>query len=173
MDTRVSAGSRRKHTVTRKNVCSRQKLPTTCSVRHTKPDARTTSNKDGEKHGQSEILESRRDIRQVPNKRRVEDQGQSQDSLIRDVCTCLACRKTFPRSLTTLPETRRCPSYFIRIISRTSSESDSSCNRVSNATDSVKRLISSKSSRPNKGAPLAFRRLPDSKVGSKVHLHRS
>ena len=36
--------------------------------------------------GQREILESR-DIRQVPNKRRVEVQGQNRDSLIRDGCT--------------------------------------------------------------------------------------
>ncbi len=49
---------------------------------------------------------------------------------------------------------------------------DSSCNRVSNATNSVDGLISSKSSWLNKGAPLAFWRLPDSKVGSKVHLQR-
>ena len=34
-DTSVSAGSRRKHTVPRKNWCSRQKLPTTCNVRYT------------------------------------------------------------------------------------------------------------------------------------------
>ena len=144
-DTRVSAGSRRKHTVTRKNVCSRQNCQPRVTFDTPKPDARTTFNKDGEKHGQREILESR-DIRQVPNKRRVEVQSQNRDSLIRDVCTCLACPKTFPRSLTTLEETRRCHSYFIRMISRTSSESDSSCNRVSNATDSVKGLISSKSS---------------------------
>ena len=86
-DTRVSAESRRKHTVTRKNVCSRQN----CQPRETfdtpKPDARTTFNKDGVR----EILESR-DIRQVPNKRRVEVQSQNRDSLIRDVCTCLAPR---------------------------------------------------------------------------------
>ena len=137
-DTRVSAGSRRKHTVTRKNVCSRQNCQPRVTFDTPKPDARTTFNKDGEKHGQHEILESR-DIRQVPNKRRVEVQSQNRDSLIRDVCVlCLACPKTFPRSLTTLEETRRCHSYFIRMISRTSSENDSSCNRVSNATDSVK-----------------------------------
>ena len=111
-----------------------------------RPDARTKFRpKNREKHGQREILESR-DIRQVPDKRRVEVQSQNRDLLIRDVCTCRACPKTFPRSLTTLEETRRCHSYFIRIISRTSSESDSSCNRVSNATNSVDGLISSKSS---------------------------
>ena len=49
------------------------------------PDARTTFNKDGEKHGQREILECR-DIRQVPNKRRVEVQSRNRDLLIRDVC---------------------------------------------------------------------------------------
>ena len=54
-----------------------------------KPDARTPFNKDGEKYGQREILESR-DIRQMPNKRRVEVQSQIRDSLMRDVCTCLA-----------------------------------------------------------------------------------
>ena len=144
-DTRVSAGSRRKHTVTRKNVCSRQNCQPRVTFDTPKQDARTTFNKDGEKHGQREVLENR-DIRQVPNNRRVEVQSQNRDSLIRDVCTCLACQKTFPRSLTTLEETRRCHSTVIRMISRTSSESDSSCNRVSNATDSVKGLISSKSS---------------------------
>ena len=134
------------HTVTRKNMCSRQNCQTTCvTFDAPKPDARITFNKDGEKHGQREILKSR-DIRQVPNKRRVGVQSQNRDLLIRDVCTCLACPKIFPRSLTTLEETRRCHSYFIRMISRTSSESDSSCNRVSNATDSVNGLISSKSS---------------------------
>ena len=61
----------------------------------------TAFNKAEEKHGQREILE-RRNIRQVPNKRRVEVQSQNRDLLIRDVCTCLACPKTFPRSLTTL-----------------------------------------------------------------------
>ena len=41
----------------------------------------TAFNKDGEKHCQREILESR-DIRQVPNKRRVEVQSQNRDLLI-------------------------------------------------------------------------------------------
>ena len=88
-DTRDSAGSRRIHTVTRKNVCSRQNCQPRVKFDTPKPDARTTFNKDGEKYGQREILESR-DIRQVPNKRRVEVQSQIRDSLIRDVCTCLA-----------------------------------------------------------------------------------
>ena len=144
-DTRVSAGSRREHTVTWKNVCSRQNCQPRVTFDAPKPDARTMFNKDGVKHTQRGILESR-DIRQVPNKRRVEAQSQNRDSLIRDACTCIACSKTFLRSLTTLEETRRCHSYFIRMISRTSSDSDSSCNRVSNATDSVTGLISSKSS---------------------------
>ena len=61
----------------------------------------TAFNKDEEKHGQREMLEGR-DTRQVPNKRRVEVQSQNRDLLIRDVCPCLACPKTFPRSLTTL-----------------------------------------------------------------------
>ena len=52
------------------------------------------------------------------------------------------------------------------------SESDSSCNSVSNATRSVNGSMSANSSSLNNGAPLAFRRLPDSKVGSNVHLHR-
>ena len=56
-----------------------------------KADARTTFNIDGERHGQREILESR-DTRQVPKKRCVEIQSQNRDSLIRDVCTCLAQR---------------------------------------------------------------------------------
>ena len=90
-DTSVSAGSRRKHTVTRKNVCSRQNCQPRVTFDRPKPDARTTFNKDGEKHDQREILESR-DIRQMPNKRRVEVQSQNRDSLIRDVCTCLAPR---------------------------------------------------------------------------------
>ena len=68
---------------------------------HPSQTRETAINKDEAKHGQREILESR-DIRQVPNKRRVEVQSQNRDSLIRDVCTCLACPKTFPRSLTTL-----------------------------------------------------------------------
>ena len=51
----------------------------------------TAFNRDEGKHGQLEILESR-DIRQVPNKRRVEVQSQNRDLLIRDVCTCLARR---------------------------------------------------------------------------------
>ena len=58
-------------------------------------------NKDEEEHGQREILESR-DIRHFPDNRRVEVQSQNRDLLIRDVCTCLACPKTLPRSLTTL-----------------------------------------------------------------------
>ena len=91
---------------------------------------------------QREIL---KDSGHSSSKRRVEVECQNRDSLKEDVCSCLASTKTFPRSLTIQEETRRCHSYFIRMISRTSSESDSSCNRVSNATDSVKGLISSKS----------------------------
>ena len=68
---------------------------------HPSQTRETAFNKDEEKHGQREILESR-DIRQVPTRRRVEVQSQNRDLLIRDVCTCLACPKTFPRSLTTL-----------------------------------------------------------------------
>ena len=83
------------------------------------------------------------------------------------MCSCLACPKTFLRPLTIQEETRGCHSYFIRMISRTSSERDSSCNRVSNATGSVNGLMSSNLRHRTKGAPLAFRRLPDSKVGSK------
>ena len=76
------------------NVCSRQNCQSRVTFDTPKPDARTTFNKEGEKHGQREILESR-DIRQVPNKRRVEVQSQSRDSLMRDVCTCLACHQNF------------------------------------------------------------------------------
>ena len=68
---------------------------------HPSQTRETAFNKDEEKHGQREILESR-DIRQVPDKRRVEVQSQNRDLLIRDVFTCLACPKNFPRSLTTL-----------------------------------------------------------------------
>ena len=169
-DTSVSAGSRRKHTVTRKNVYSRQKRPTTCKVRHTQSRRENNVQQRRRKNTVNVKYSRVATFRQVPNKRRVEVQGQNRDSLIRDVRTCLACPKTFPRSLTTLDE--RCHSYFIRMVSRTSSESDSSCNRVSNATGFVHGFMSFTSSSLNKGAPLAFRRLPDSKVGSKVHLHR-
>ena len=69
---------------------------------HPSQTRETAFNKDEGKHGQREILE-RRDIRQVPNKRRVvKFRVKNRDLLIRDVCTCLACPKTFPRSLTTL-----------------------------------------------------------------------
>ena len=96
--------------------------------------------------------------------------SQNRDSLTEDLCSYHAFSKTLPRSLTILEDKRRCHSYFLRMISRTSSESDSSCNRVSNATRSVNGLRSSSSL--NKGAPLAFRRLPDSNAGSNAHLHR-
>ena len=139
-DTRVFAGSRRTTHRDQQNVCSRQNCQPRVTFDAPKPDTRNSVQQDEEKHGQSEILESR-DIRQVPNKRRVEVYCQNRDSPKEDVCTCLACSKTFPSE-----ETRRCHSYFIRMISRTSSESDSSCKRVSNATDSVNGLISSKSS---------------------------
>ena len=56
---------------------------------HRSQTRETAFNKDEEKHGQREMLEGR-DIRQVPNKRRVEVQSQNRDFLIRDVCTCLA-----------------------------------------------------------------------------------
>ena len=55
-------------------MCSRQNCQPRVTFDTPKPDARTTFNKDGEKHGQREILESR-DIRQVPNKRRDEEVG--------------------------------------------------------------------------------------------------
>ena len=81
------------HTVTRKTCV----LVENCQPRVTfdapKSDARTAFNKDGEKHGQREILESR-DIRQGPNERRVEVKSQNRDLLIRDVCTCLALWST-------------------------------------------------------------------------------
>ena len=57
----------------------------------------TAFNKDEEKHGQREILESR-DIHQVPDKRRIEVQSQNRKRRV----TCLACTKTFLRCLTTL-----------------------------------------------------------------------
>ena len=75
-------------------MCSRQNCQPRVTFDTPKPDARTTLNKDGEKHGQREILESR-DIRQVPNKRRDEVQSQNRDSLIRDVRAILACSKCF------------------------------------------------------------------------------
>ena len=58
---------------------------------HPSQTRETSFNKDGEKHDQRDILESR-DIRQVPNNRRVEAQSQNRVLLIRDVCTCLALR---------------------------------------------------------------------------------
>ena len=95
------------HTVTRKNVCYRQKTATHVSrLMHPSQTRETAFNKDEGKHGQREILE-RRDIRQVPNKRRVEVQSQNRDLLMKDVCTCLACTKTFPRSLTDLTNISR------------------------------------------------------------------
>ena len=110
------------------------------------------------KNRSTRILKSR-DIRQVHSKRRVEVNCRNRDSVREDVCACLACAKTFPRSLTIQEETRRCHSYFIHMISRTSSESDSSCNSVSNAIGSVNGLMSFISSLLNKDALLAFRRL--------------
>ena len=145
-DTRVSAGSRRKTHPDQENVCSRQNCQPRVTFDAPKPDARTTFNKRRRKNTVNVKYSRVATFVRCPTKRRVEVQSQNRDLLIRDVCTCLACTKTFPRSLTTLEETRRCHSFFIRRISRTSSESDSSCNRVSNAADPVKGLISSKSS---------------------------
>ena len=101
-DTRVFAGSRRTTYRDQKKTCV---LVKNCHPRVTfdapKPDAGNSVQQRLRKHGQREILE-RRNIRQVPNKRRVEVQSQNRDLLICDVCTFLACPKTFPRSLTTL-----------------------------------------------------------------------
>ena len=58
---------------------------------HPSQTRETAFNKDEENHGQREILESR-DIRQVPDKGRVEVQSQNRDLLMRDVCSCLARR---------------------------------------------------------------------------------
>ena len=149
------------------NGCSRQNCQ--------KPDVRTRLRpkmaKLEKKQDQREILKSR-DIRQEHSKGRVEVDCQNRDSPKEDVCARLAWPKTFPQSLTIQEETRRCHSYFIHMISRTSSESDSSCHSVSNAIGSVNGLMSFISSLLNKDALLAFRRLPDSNVGSKIHLHR-
>ena len=83
------------HTVTRKTCVLVKKLPPTCNVRCTQArHEKQRSTKTKEKHAQRGILESR-DIRQVPTKKRVEVQSQNRDLLIRDVCTCLACPKTF------------------------------------------------------------------------------
>ena len=132
------------HTVTRKTCV----LVKNCHPRVTfdapKPDTGNSVQQRRRKHGQREILE-RRDIRQVPNKGRVEVQSQNRDLLIRDVyMSCML--QNFCSIFDHSEEARRCHSYFIRMISRTSSESDSSCNRVSNATISVDGSISSKSS---------------------------
>ena len=123
------------------------------------------------KRGRRGIFENR-DVRQVHSTRRVQLNCQNRDLLKQDVCSCLACPKTFPRSSTGQKETRRCHSCFIRMISRTCSGNDTSCNRVSNAAGPVNGLTLSESSLLNKGPPLAFRRLPESKVGSKVHSNR-
>ena len=75
------------------------KLPTTWNVRRTQTRSENeVPTKNGEKQDQREILQSR-DIRQVHNKRRVEVDCQNRDSLEEDVCSCLACPKTFPRFL--------------------------------------------------------------------------
>ena len=94
-DTRVSAGSRRISTVIPKNWSFRQN----CQPRETfvvpNPDVGTRLRPNTErKQDQRGILKSR-DTRQVHNKRRVEVDCQHRDSLKEDVCSCLACPKTF------------------------------------------------------------------------------
>ena len=111
---------------------------------HPSQTRETTFNKDEEKHGQREILE-RCNIRQVPNKRRVEVQSQNRDLLIRGRVHMSCMPQNVSYIFDHSEETRQYHSYFIRMISRTSSESDSSYNRVSNATKSVDGLITSKS----------------------------
>ena len=76
-----------------------------------------------EKQGQRRIIESR-EIRQVHSTRRAEVNCRNRDLLTEDVCSCLACSKTFPRSSQAQKETRRCHSYFMSMISPTSSEND-------------------------------------------------
>ena len=76
---------------------------------------------------QREILHSR-DIRQVHNKRRVEVDCQNRDSAERRrvFMSCLACPKTFPSTFDHSGRETPKSFEFIRMISRTSSESDSS-----------------------------------------------
>ena len=98
------------------------KLPTMCNVRYTQTRRENNVQQRRRKHGQREILESR-DIRQVPNKRRVEVQSQSRDSLIRDVCTCHARRATNGRlaerrgraTANPMPSRGHCPSPQTRV----------------------------------------------------------
>ena len=80
-DTRVSAGSRRINTVIPKT----EVLVKTAN--HVKRSLYPTQTQRG-------ILKSR-DTRQVHNKRRAEVDCQNRDSLKEDVCSCLACPKTF------------------------------------------------------------------------------
>ena len=82
------------------------KLPTTRDVRYTQT-RRENNVQQGRRKTRSDVKYSRvATFARCPIKD-VEVQSQNRDSLIRDVCTCLACTKTFPRSLTTLEETRR------------------------------------------------------------------
>ena len=138
---------------------------------HPDPDVRTRFRpKKKEKQHQREILKSR-DTRQIHSKRRVDVDCQNRDSLKEDVCSCLACPKTFPRFLTIQEETRRCHSYFTRMTSRTSSESVSSCNRVSNATGFCQWIFVVHLIIIEQGCASCFPTFADSNVGSKVHFH--
>ena len=90
------------HTVTRKNVCSRQKLPTTCNVRCTQARHEKQRSTKTKKNTVNVKYSRVATFVRFQTKDVVEVQRQNRDLLIRDVCTCLACPKTFPRSLTTL-----------------------------------------------------------------------
>ena len=105
--------------MTCKNGCSRQDCQPSETFVAPKPGVRTKLRpKNGEEQDQRGLLKSR-DIRQVHSKRRLEVSCENRDSLKEDMCSCLACPKTLPRSLTIQEETRRCHSYVIRMISRT------------------------------------------------------
>ena len=68
-----------------------------------------------EKQDQRETLQSR-DFCQRHSMGRLEVNCQNRGSLKEDVCKCLARTKTFLRFLTVVEETRRCCSYFMRMI---------------------------------------------------------
>ena len=110
------------------NGCSCQN----CQPRETfvapKPDVRPRLQpKNGEKQDQHGILKRRGTQQESSNSRFAERR--------RVFISCMP--RILARSLTFQEETRRCHSCFLHMISGTSSESDSSCNRVSNATGSV------------------------------------
>ena len=169
-DTRVSAGSRRINTVPRKTGVLVKNCPPCETFVAPRPDVRTRFRPKTQKN-------------RINAKFSRQSSGTQQETCWSRLsksrfaarrCAFMSC---MPHNISSFfwPFRKRhvdVNRFFIRMISRTSSESDSFCNRVSNATEFVNGLMSFASSSLNKDAPLAFRRLLDSNVGSKVHLHR-